>query len=264
MTEKVNLVFRTNEYGKFRKLDGNRSITDGRVQKIKKSIETVGYISSPIIVNEKFEIIDGQGRVEALKQLDMPIDYIVVKGAGLNECIALNINLKSWTLNDYIDSYAFTGNVSYQYLKQLQVEYRKELDISVIVNAVTGSVDGGNNQLKSGRFFCDERMYNNARKILDTDLQILPSFQMVQGTKKYYFMAFNYCLIDKEIEQARLIKQIKKYGHTLLAAPTMKFALEDFERIYNHSRKTYVYIYNNYQRYNAARNPGYAERRMKK
>lgn len=264
MNEKAGLIFRTDEYKKFSKLDGNRSVADGRVAKIKKSIEAVGYIQSPIVVNEKFQIIDGQGRFEALKQLNMPIDYIIVNGAGLNECIALNINLKNWELSDYIDSYASTGNLSYQYLKLLQAEYRKAFEIAVIVNAVDGRVESSNSGLKKGRFVCDEKMYNNARKVLDKDLQILNLLQNTPGTKKYYLMAFNYCLTDNEIDPSRLTAQIKKFAYTLTAAPSMKCALEEFERIYNHSRKGFVYIYNNYQRYNEAKNASYAARHMKK
>ena len=48
----------TNEYEKFKKLKGNRAVTEKRKEKIKKSILKVGYITSPILVNDEFEIID--------------------------------------------------------------------------------------------------------------------------------------------------------------------------------------------------------------
>ena len=263
MNEKVNTVFRTNEYGKFRKLDGNRSVTDGRVAKIRKSIETVGYIQSPLVVNEKFEVIDGQGRLEALKQLGLPVDYIIVTGAGLQECIALNINLKNWTLMDYVDSYAFTGNTSYQYLKNLHSEFHKWFELGILINAVDGTVESASPKIKNGRFYCDEAAYNNARKVLELDLSILDLFSRISGTKKYYIDAFNYCIRDEEVDTKRLISQLKKMAHTLAPAPTMKCALEEYERIYNHGKKSSVYIYNNYQRYNEERVAAYKARHMR-
>lgn len=78
INEKSNTVFRTKKYSQFKRLDSNRTVKTGRVNKIKQSIEKVGYVQSPIIVNEKMEVIDGQGRLEALKQLQIPVDYIVV------------------------------------------------------------------------------------------------------------------------------------------------------------------------------------------
>ena len=263
MDKKINTVFQTNEYAKFRKLDGNRSVTDGRVAKIKRSIETVGYIQSPLVVNEKFEVIDGQGRLEALKQLKLPVDYVIVAGAGIQECIALNINLKNWTLMDYIDSYAFTGNTSFQYLKNLHSEFHKWFELATLINAVDGTVESAGPKIKSGTFYCDETLYNNARKTLELDLSIIDLLSRVSGTKKYYINAFNYCTKDVEIDTKRLIAQLKKMGHTLAPAPTMKCALEEYERIYNHGKRSQVYIYNNYQRYNEARLASYKNRHMK-
>ena len=44
-------------------IQGNRITSVGRINKIKRSIMQVGYITSPILVNENMEIIDGQRKI---------------------------------------------------------------------------------------------------------------------------------------------------------------------------------------------------------
>lgn len=65
MDKKTTNVYETTNYSKFKKMLDNREVSPNRVQKIVKSIDQVGYVMSPIIVNEKMEVIDGQGRLAA-------------------------------------------------------------------------------------------------------------------------------------------------------------------------------------------------------
>ena len=102
MAEKITTVYRTNDYSQFNKLVGNRAVTRDRVMAIIESVNTVGYVLSPIVVNEKMEIIDGQGRAEAFEELGLPIDYVIAEGAGIAECIQLNIKQKNWGLIDEV------------------------------------------------------------------------------------------------------------------------------------------------------------------
>ena len=69
--ENQKVVKSTKNYEMFQKLEGNRPVLERRINKIIASINNVGYITSPIIVNDKYEVIDGQGRLEALKQLKL-------------------------------------------------------------------------------------------------------------------------------------------------------------------------------------------------
>ena len=66
-------IFRTNKYEIFKQLKGNREVSPKRISKIINSIKEVGYIINPIIVNEKMEVIDGQGRLEALRILKIQL-----------------------------------------------------------------------------------------------------------------------------------------------------------------------------------------------
>ena len=62
----IGQVFEETNYDAFAKLPDNRDLSPGRLNKLIASISE-RYILNPIIVNEKMEIIDGQGRLNALR-----------------------------------------------------------------------------------------------------------------------------------------------------------------------------------------------------
>ena len=119
-------VRETNDYGKFKKLLGNREVQEKRISQLMVSIKENGFLNSSIIVNENMEVIDGQARCEALKRLGMPIYYCIHKGAGLKECVDLNIKQGNWTLADYCGSYAANGNLNYIRLAKLMDELKTQ------------------------------------------------------------------------------------------------------------------------------------------
>lgn len=100
----VNKVKCTNDYTIFKTLEGNRTVNKLHVKRLINSFEKK-YLISPIIVNEQMQIIDGQHRFEAAKELSLPIYFIIVKGYGLNEVQMLNQNTKNWTKLDYLNAY---------------------------------------------------------------------------------------------------------------------------------------------------------------
>lgn len=55
--KKITTVYQSDDYSKFRLIDGNRPIDHAK--KIIESIKEIGMLWQPILVNERFEIIDG-------------------------------------------------------------------------------------------------------------------------------------------------------------------------------------------------------------
>ena len=56
----------------FKKIKGNRIVNKSNLNAIITSMEQQQLVS-PIMINEKFEIIDGQHRFEACKELGLPV-----------------------------------------------------------------------------------------------------------------------------------------------------------------------------------------------
>lgn len=113
----VSHVLETNNYDLFKTIKGNRIINRSHVAKLKKSMK-INYLLSPIIVNERMEIIDGQHRYTSAKELKLPIRYIVVHGYGLEEVQSLNQNTSNWKNIDFLEAYCDLGHKEYLKMKR--------------------------------------------------------------------------------------------------------------------------------------------------
>ena len=159
-------VYVTKDYSIFKRLVGNRDIPETRISKIVESIQTIGWIHNPIIVNEKMEVIDGQGRLTALQRLKMPVEYIVAEGAGNNECIYMNMNMVNWSQADFIKSYAEQGNINYQRLLSLMDKYVGG-NLHIIFSALFKVSKPKHREIKEGSLRVTEEQYLAAAERLD-------------------------------------------------------------------------------------------------
>lgn len=150
MDKNIATVYETWDYDKFVKLEGNRIVLTRRISKILKSVEKVGYRLNPIIVNERFEIIDGQGRFEACKQEGLPIQYVIDAGAGLEECIALNLGQSNWSPIDYVRSYAEQGIEDYVRFLAL-IEAYPRVSLQILYGIATNTINTGGAGTKTMR-----------------------------------------------------------------------------------------------------------------
>ena len=148
-SEEAYKVYTTKDYSIFKRLVGNRDIPESRISKIVESIQTIGWVHNPIIVNEKMEVIDGQGRLTALQRLKMPVEYIIAEGAGNKECIYMNMNMVNWKLPDFIKSYAEQGNENYQRLLSLMERYANG-NLDIISTAVYRLSKSKHRDIKKG------------------------------------------------------------------------------------------------------------------
>lgn len=115
-TQVSGLIFTTTDYDIFNFLTGNRTIDTNNVKKLKESISENGYKKSqPIIVNQDFEIIDGQHRFTACEELKLPIYFTIEREDedSIKLTQDLNKNQKNWGLIDYIKSYVDRGYQDY-------------------------------------------------------------------------------------------------------------------------------------------------------
>jgi len=205
-------VYTTKDYSIFRRLVGNRDIPESRISKIVESIQTIGWVRNPIIVNEKMEVIDGQGRLTALQRLGMPVEYVIAEGAGNKECIYMNMNMVNWKLPDFIKSYAEQGNTNYQRLLALMEKYVGG-NLDIISTAVYRLSKSKHRDIKQGTLQLTEEQYEAAiprleyiKPILERlDIKKLPgSMVTLMQTLIYYF---DYEEVDKE----RLAYSVEKY-----------------------------------------------------
>ncbi len=118
----VNQVLQTTDYSMFKFLKGNRNVNRPHLVRLRHSFEKK-YLFSPIVVNEKYEIIDGQHRFITAKELGYPINFVVVNGYSLKEVQMLNTNMANWGQLDYLNAYCDLGYPDYLKLREFMNAY---------------------------------------------------------------------------------------------------------------------------------------------
>ena len=73
-------ILRTNNYDMFKFKKENREINYNKVNNLKRKLIDDGRQIMPIICNKNMEIIDGQHRFEALKELAWDVMYYIDEG----------------------------------------------------------------------------------------------------------------------------------------------------------------------------------------
>lgn len=213
---------RTKDYERFTLLEFNRqNLNREHINKIKASITKNGYIGNPILVNTDFEILDGQHRFIALKEMGKEVPY-EVQDLGYSAIIDLNITQKKWSIEDYINYYSEKDkNPNYTRLKRLCNELKCGCNLILIMGfraCVNGDV---RKKIKDGTlsFKMDEELkvnqfYKNFMTIAKNlnmkpatkmcsalaDLSTRRGFNwttMIEKTEKYPTIAYN-CRTQEE------------------------------------------------------------------
>lgn len=247
--KKVAYVYQTEDYSIFEKLIGNRSVEPSRAENLKKSFKEIGYRMNPTMVNEDLAIVEGQGRVEACKQLGLPVFFVVDPGAGPRECAVMNTNMKKWTIFDYINMYDDGGNESYKRFNQLLKDY-KGLPFKAIYSALTGLAEFNDVRVKNGKLKVSEEQYENARNTLDFFRRLEPICKrMTGGTPDKFYFAAGFCFAHPEIDKEKLVKKLDDCIRWDDRITTTIDALRKFEEYYNkNAKKDKVYIESEYKK----------------
>ena len=260
MKEVLGKEFITDEFNRFKRLQGNRSVTPLRVKKLMKSISEHGYIGSPAVINEKWEIVDGQARVEACRVLNEPIPFVIREGAGIKECVALNRYTTTWSLRDYIEMYVEYGNESYIYLLNLMKRYERQgISLRTIFYATTG-LSGSNEKIKSGQYVCDKHHYEEAIRMLDYVVTSIPYIKKAAARKDYYFNALCFTWMNPEVDNSTMIQRLYQHQSEIIAVARLEDALMTLEQIYNYRTRKKVYLVTDYKKANDRQFKWYSDR----
>ena len=160
-------VYVTDDYSIFNQLNGNRKVMPRHVNEIVNSIKKNGYYPVPILVDDDYNVIDGQHRLEALKQLNLPV-YYVKNGFIDNDCIELNASSKNWNVIDYVKFYASKGLKDYQDLLNLWSPYSS--DIKSVFHSFTAlkatfQRDNSFASIKAGTFVIKDRVIDISQRL---------------------------------------------------------------------------------------------------
>lgn len=222
MADSSSIIQSTKDYDKFILIKGNRNLIPGHVAKLTTSILQKNMLpQNPIITNEKFEVIDGQHRLEVARNNDLDIYYIVVPGARLEEIIALNSNNRIWNSMDYINSYASQGDRDFLWLKEFIEEY--SINTTQALTFLFGSEgQGPRTAIRRGKLNFSDEQKEHAQARADVLWEVRP-FMVRSGFVPRAFILELVKAVDEGFGN-KLTKGIKARGSSFIPETTRKEA----------------------------------------
>lgn len=226
----------TNDFSRFKILEGNREI--GLIGFIKKQIQKYGYLWLPILVNEHWEVIDGQHRLEACRELGIPIHYIKQPGLRLEHCQALNAGRRNWTAQNYIHAGA-VDSADYG-LFEILTKKHPDMPLNVVWASYGNRKTGSNIKsiLKNGTLKCSEKDFYDADKVLAWLEKFLPDMDAnrIRGAAKSRFLyalifAWHHPLINVRDLTSRMHDNMSMMKQHLLTAEDCVIGIET---VYNY------------------------------
>lgn len=224
MADRDSIIQKTKDYKKFDLIAGNRNLIPGHIAKLTTSILQRNMLpQNPIIVNERFQVIDGQHRLEVAKNNDLDVFYIVVPGARLDEIIALNSNNRVWNNMDYINSYASQGDESFIWLKQFIEDYA--ISTTQALTFLFGSEGTGPRAaVRTGRLKLSDEQKDTATERADVLWEVRP-FIVRSGFIPRAFLLELVKLVDEGLGK-KLVKGVKARGNSFVPESSRKDAYQ--------------------------------------
>lgn len=147
------------KYDDFKIRRTNRAVPEVRILAMVESIKKIDLTPHhPIVVNEKFEIIDGQTRYFACRRLKKPIYFTMADLGNKSDpaIIELNSHMNAWNLKDYVEFYAKKGNPEYQKVLDCMDEYKHGVSnaLAIVANGKPDSV-----AIRAGKYKAGKRPY---------------------------------------------------------------------------------------------------------
>lgn len=232
-------IFTSNQYDKFILSELNR--IPGHYHKVRDSIKENDYTKyQPILVNSKMEIVDGQNRFLACKELGLPVHFIVSDEIKIFAAADINRASKNWTAMDYAIHYAKRGREPYIKLLDLCAKYNQKLSIVQCFGKMTGSNRSHTENVKSGQFQFRE------------DVDIEDFLSHMQDFEPYYSFAKKgkfvkavlKLYLTKGYDQELMRNKLRMASGIVHEQPRVDMMTEEILKLYNYkARKPFVVKY---------------------
>jgi len=205
------------DFSKFKILARNRDTSKSQVNKLIGSLQEPRGQVEPITINEKWEVINGQHRLEAAE--DGNLDHVIVimsYGATIDDVIVMNTTQKKWNFWDFLKCHSHESaptSTEYKKLKKFLKDY--PISHKAALWMLSGNNhDYGMEDFEAGTF----KVLHLEESQKQGDL-----LRKVKGYKTVDVSIWKFCFAFVKIQNARtasgtkmsitiLMRNLKKYG----------------------------------------------------
>lgn len=230
-------IYETFDYGKFRYVKGNRRVTKRRLNKLIKSFSE-GQILKPIMVNEKMEIVDGQGSFEACRQLGLPIYYYIAPNTGAIEMTRLNTASTNWATVDYAEMHESEGNENYIRLLEM-FRAHPENNFTAIRKSTACSETSS---IVNGSLKFTEENVERGEAVLKMAEDIVRITSPTRKINAKFYTAVGYLYAEPNYKHKRMLTQLKKHPDLFVMSSSTRDQLVTFSNIYNYGATPKLYF----------------------
>lgn len=223
-------IRKTNNYSIFKNILGNRDLRGTNYNKLIKSMQEKQLII-PILCNDKLEIIDGQHRYEACKELKYPLYYYVVDGYEIDDVKRANLVSCNWVVDDYLKLNIEIGKKEYIEFKRIKDEYN--VSTSQLLDIFARYQE---RSLKETRMLFEDGSFELEN--LDDVLRFLDNLSDFNFFREYTSFSFIKAFLKisglKEYDHATMRKRLEKQPYKLEKRASYKDYIEMLVDIYNY------------------------------
>ena len=231
-------INQTTDYDRFTFMEGNRDISHLHLNRLIQSMQEK-YIPTPILVNEKYEIVDGQHRWSAIKHLGLALYFHMEHGLRLKDVHRLNTNMRTWTAEEYLDGYCKLNYPHYIKFREFKKTYGFGINESMCILSFGGHPGGSLfDTFKRGAYKIHS--YEGGVRLANKLLQVGEYY------KGYKRRCFIYAMLElfknESYDHDMFIQKLSYQSRKLTDQTTVKHYYECIKEIYNFNNKNEDYL----------------------
>jgi len=236
-------IYKTKDYDRFSVITGNRIINKRRVTKIagvvKNGVDMLPYV--PVVVDEGYNIIDGQHRYFVSKELKRNVYYVIRPRVQIQDIATINSNTDKWSQKDFLNCYIKLDVGDYKVLANF-IEINSFIPLAGAIGLLNSyshrSFGVLNMAFKEGKFkvnFLEES--NVMANIIKSMVPYVTSInRTLLGSMITLVKAGKY-------SHTTLLGKLNSSGEKLRSFDNIKDCLLEIEAIYNKNNHTRKVIY---------------------
>lgn len=228
------------DYGKFRFVEANRDLNEHHVKEIMKEIQNNDLRDeSPVKVNEKFELMEGQHTFVGCERLELPIKYIFSR-MTIDDIGRYNGSQKPWTSVQVLNHYCVRKFENYLILNEFYKKYK--YPISTLLVLLSGEhTKQLYKDFKFGKFEVRQSVAQ-VQSILDKICEF-KHFNDKVFRHKTFVLTYIDCLTHPDFDHDKLVHKVSIVTEKFVKCDTQVDYLRMIEDVYNYRNQEPIRLY---------------------